>query len=195
MRFMTMYIMYIVYSGGSLLVITDHFPISKVSEALLTRLGVSSTVGTVEDSVTADKTIAQDPRLVFSIQNGLLPKNQFMQNVTKVLSFTGEGLKGPAGTINILPFSKYGYYQPQQLFQERKGEELHVKVKSLKPVSAYGCSQAIAFKSDTDRVIVCGEAAMLSAQRDRKKTDVFGMNYGHSDNKQLLLKLIHWPIQ
>lgn len=184
-----------VQNGGSLLVITDHFPVSKLNEALLFRFGVQSTVGTVEDSVTSDNAVAGDPRLLFTKQNGLLPDNLFTSGVNKVISFTGQSLKGPQGAVSILNFSKYAYFQPIQLIQEKRGEELHIKVKRLQPLSAYGWSQAIAFGAGKGRVIVTGEAAMLTAQRDAKKTtDAFGMNYGNSDNKALLLNMIHWLI-
>jgi len=183
-----------VQNGGALLVITDHFPVSKLNEALLSRFGVQSTIGTVEDSVTSDKTVKGDPRLVFSKQNGLLPENKFTKNVTKVISFTGQGLKGPDVATSLLDFSKHAYYQPMQLIQQRKGNDLDIKVKFGKPVSAQGWSQALAFPSGKGRVIVTGEAAMLTAQKDPLKNQRFGMNYGNNDNKQLLMNMIHWLI-
>jgi len=59
------------------------------------------------------------------------------------------------------------------------------------PVPATGYSQAIALQFGQGRVVVTGEAAMLTAQLDAKKKP-FGMNVPGIDNRQLALNIVHW---
>ena len=54
-------------------------------------------------------------------------------------------------------------------------------------VSAAGRAQAVALPFGKGRVVVFGEAAMLSAQNVN-----FGMNYPGTDNRQLVLNVVHW---
>jgi hypothetical protein len=57
--------------------------------------------------------------------------------------------------------------------------------------SARGRAQGIALESGQGRVVVLGEAGMLSAQRDRRGQPV-GMNFPGYDNRQLALNILHW---
>ena len=56
-----------------------------------------------------------------------------------------------------------------------------------KMVSATGRAQAIALPFGKGRVVVFGEAAMLTAQERN-----FGMNYPGTDDRQLVLNVMHW---
>ena len=56
-----------------------------------------------------------------------------------------------------------------------------------KTVSATGRAQAIALPFGKRRVVVFGEAAMLTAQERN-----FGMNYPGTDDRQLVLNVMHW---
>ena len=42
------------------------------------------------------------------------------------------------------------------------------------------------------RVVILGEAAMLSAQVGGPNQTKFGMNYPGIDNRQLALNIMHW---
>jgi hypothetical protein len=60
-------------------------------------------------------------------------------------------------------------------------------------VSAKGLSQGLALKLGSGRVVVLGEADMLSALLGNPPTnDPIGMNYPGIDNKQLTLNIMHW---
>ncbi|HYN25556.1 MAG TPA: hypothetical protein VES69_10995, partial [Pyrinomonadaceae bacterium] len=59
-------------------------------------------------------------------------------------------------------------------------------------VSAAGRAQGIAFKFGKGRVVVLGEAAMLSAQLAGAEKRPMGMNVPGSDNRQLALNIMHW---
>jgi hypothetical protein len=60
------------------------------------------------------------------------------------------------------------------------------------PASAAGRAQGIAMMSGKGRVIVLGEAAMLSAQLAGPNQMKFGMNRAGIDNRQLALNIMHW---
>ena len=55
-----------------------------------------------------------------------------------------------------------------------------------------GHAQALAMEVGKGRVVVCGEAAMLSAQVDAKSGQKFGMNIDGIDNRQFVLNTLRW---
>ena len=60
-------------------------------------------------------------------------------------------------------------------------------------VSAAGRAQGIALKFGKGRVVVLGEAAMLTAQlAGPEKAPFGGLNVPGIDNKQLALNIMHW---
>jgi hypothetical protein len=59
-------------------------------------------------------------------------------------------------------------------------------------VSAAGCSQGLAFEYGKGRVVVMGEAAMLSAQLAGPDRAPMGMNVPGLDNRQLALNIVRW---
>jgi hypothetical protein len=59
-------------------------------------------------------------------------------------------------------------------------------------MSAANRAQGVALKFKKGRVIILGEAAMLSAQLSAKEQKPMGMNYPNTDNQQLALNIMHW---
>jgi hypothetical protein len=100
------------------------------------------------------------------------------ERVKLVRSFTGQSLKGPEGSIDILKLSDSATDKPT--FQNETS------------VSAAGRAQAIALKFGKGRLVVHGEAAMLSAQISGAEKRTMGMNTPGNDNKQYALNLMHW---
>jgi hypothetical protein len=102
--------------------------------------------------------------------------------VKRVVSFLGQSLKGPNGSVAFLKLSDSAIDLPT-----RDGK---------KGVSAAGRSQGVAFKCGKGRVVVLGEAAMLSAQvvveNGKEPHTPHGMNFPGTDNRQLALNLMHW---
>jgi hypothetical protein len=94
----------------------------------------------------------------------------------RVLSFTGQSLKDPQGSAPILKLSDAAY----DVFDGNKPQPAKIG-------SAAGRSQAVALEFGKGRVVVFGEAAMLTAQEKN-----FGMNYPGIDNRQLALNVMHW---
>ena len=93
-------------------------------------------------------------------------------------SFTGQSLKGPEDSVAILKLSDTATDSPS--FEAQTS------------VSAAGRAQALALKFGKGRVVVQGEAAMLSAQVAGPENRRMGMNVPGNDNKQYVLNVMHW---
>ena len=93
-------------------------------------------------------------------------------------SFTGQSLKGPEGSAAILVLSD--------------GAIDRATFASQESVSAAGRAQAIALKFGKGRVLVQGEAAMLTAQVSGSENRKMGMNVPGNDDRQYALNLMHW---
>lgn len=171
-----------VKSGGALLLIADHAPFGGAAAALGTKLGVDMSKGYTFDA--ANSLPNRPSHLVFSRENKLLGPHPIVEGrnekerVNKVLSFTGQSLKGPQEGSSILKLADTAQDSPNY---EKKS-----------PASAAGRAQALAFKVGKGRVVVHGEAAMLSAQIAGQEKSRMGMNFEGYDNKQYALNLMHW---
>jgi len=71
------------------------------------------------------------------------------ERIKRIITFAGQSLKGPEGSAVLFKLSDTAKDQ------NRPG--------SPEPVSAKGRAQAVAFKCGKGRVVVLGEAAMMSA--------------------------------
>ena len=173
-----------VKGGGSLLLIADHAPFGGAAERLGKRFGVEMSKGYTLDPENYAKESGRPSTLLFSRENkGLLdhPITNGRNNgerINQVLTFTGQSLKGPEGSSVLLLLSQTAkdYPTPQ----------------SETSTSAAGRAQGIAFKFGKGRVVVLGEAAMLSAQLAGSDRRPMGMNVPGSDNRQLALNIMHW---
>jgi len=75
---------------------------------------------------------------------------------------------------------------------ERRGGDVIVSVGYGPPVPAAGWAQGLALEQGRGRVVVLGEAAMLSARLRRFDRKPVGMNVPGYDNRQLALNIMHW---
>jgi hypothetical protein len=186
--------------GGALLLVTDHFPFGAAAASLGGRLGVDMHNGMVEDSKYCEPRLGES-HLVFSRENGLLLDHPITrgrnpaERIERVLTFTGQSLKGPA---NATAFMRLSDSAVDRLAAtptvEKVGRDVRVTVIYGDPTSAKGRAQGVALERGKGRVIVLGEAGMLSAQRDKGGSPV-GMNYPGYDNRQLALNIMHWLSQ
>jgi hypothetical protein len=171
-----------VRGGGALLLIADHAPFGSAAAALGTKLGVDMSKGYTFDA--ANSLSGRASFLIFSRENKLLGPHPITEGrnekerVNKVLSFTGQSLKGPEESFSVLKLS------------ETAQDSANHEQKTM--VSAAGRAQALAFKVGKGRVVVHGEAAMLSAQIAGPEKFQMGMNFEGYDNKQYALNLMHW---
>lgn len=172
-----------VRGGGALLLVSDAAPYSLAASGLSQRLGVEMSKGYVTDPANADKE-ANDPGvIVYSRENQLLTTHSITsgrsdaERVNKITVFNGQALKGPTGAEVFLKLAD-------------------TAVDSLSPVekssAPSGRSQGVAFRLGKGRVVVVGDAAMLSAQVIGSENRPFGINTAGSDNKQLALNIMHW---
>lgn len=187
-----------VRSGGSLLLVTDHFPFGAAAEPLGRRFGVDMGNGMVEDPKHHEPSLG-DSHLVFSRENGLLLDHPITrgrnpaERVERVLTFTGQSLRGPADGQALLSLSDLAVDRPASSPNvEKVGGKVRVTMNYGDPVSAKGRAQGLALRVGKGRVVVLGDAGMLSAQRNGRGGSPVGMNFPGYDNRQLALNIMHW---
>lgn len=193
-----------VRNGGNLLLIADHYPIGSATEILSKRFGVTMSKGFTNDSVYFDSTsytqsqVDGKSQLVFSWANGLLLDHPITlgrdstEQINRIITFTGQSLSGPEGSAGLLRLSSTAtdvipdsiWEEPDMIFFT------NTFTRFADPVSAAGRYQGIALEFGKGRVVVMGEAAMLTAQVAGEEK--FGMQLPGIDNKQLALNIVHW---
>jgi hypothetical protein len=171
-----------VRDGGSLLLIADHAPAGGAAANLATHFGVEMSKAYVADPTNFQRIALDASWIVFSRENRALADNAITrgrnnsEQISRVMSFTGQSLKGPPESVPILKLSDAAY----DVFDIKDPQK-------AKTHSAAGRAQALAIELGKGRIVVFGEAAMLTAQEKN-----FGMNYPGIDNRQLALNVMHW---
>jgi hypothetical protein len=177
--------------GGALLLIADHTPFGEAAGQLSGRLGVDMSGGFTADSSHALSELSGPTTLVYSRDNGLLVDHPITrgrnasERVVTVTAFTGQSLTGPAGSVALMKLTDEALDYPTR----------RSLIERVHATSARGRCQGVAFRLGRGRVVVLGEAAMLSAQRilePGKPPFLMGMNHPGSDNRQFTLNLMHW---
>jgi hypothetical protein len=169
--------------GGALLFAVDQAPFASAAEILAKRLGIDMSKGETLDSANADKDLKTPSVIVFSRENRLLVEHPItngrsdVERINRVIAFSGQSLKGPEGSDAFLKLA------------ETAVDRIAL---SGTNASAAGRALGIAFRLGKGRVVVLGEAAMLSAQVTGSNNQPFGMNVPEIDNKQLALNIMHW---
>ncbi len=175
-----------VSDGGSLLLIADHAPMGVAAKDLAKRFDVEMSCQFTRDSKNCAE--SNPSWLVFSRDNKLLIDcaitngRDESEKLKSITTFTGQSLKGPEGCIEFLKLGD--------------SAEDSMRATDEKKTSAAGRAQGIALKVGKGRVVVVGEAAVLSAQMLKtpamEKPLRVGMTYPGSDNRQLALNIMHW---
>ena len=184
-------------NGGSLLLVVDHYPMGQAARDLGLAFGVSISGGMVEDSVSYDSSSTDRSQLVFSRSNGLLGNHPIIngrntsERLNRVVSFTGTTLVGPPDAVQLLRLSPTALAYKAFPRLEKVGENTRVHVGYGDPTSAAGQAQGLAFSVGKGRVVVLGEAGMLTAQID-PTGQAFGMGLPGTDDKQFVLNVAHW---
>jgi len=183
-----------VRSGGSLLLITDHAPFSAAMGELSKRFGVELTAGYTIDKVHYNKDSDDQTELIFTREDGLIGNHPITngrdssERINRIITFSGTSIRGPNDSVAFLRLSNTAMDVVPPEAKPRKADE---PAPDYKPVSAVGRAQGIAFEFGKGRVVVFGEAAMLSAQTTKQGMR-FGMNVPGIDNRQLALNVMHW---
>lgn len=192
-----------VEDGGALLLIADHAPFGSAARPLARRFEVGMLGGHLKDEEHADPVLPGPYVLVFSDENGLLvdhpvirgrPDVEPSERVGRVIAFGGQALEPPrepgrdAEVVLRLGDGAVRVDDPQAETPEER---------PLGP----GFAQMVALRTGSGRVVVLGEAGMLSAQVIRGEAAQramgvdeirFGMTREDSDNRQLALNTMHW---
>lgn len=191
-----------VRNGGKLLLIADHTPFGAAAEALAARFGVRMGKGyafamTNEVDLTTTLTYPADALGDHPIVAG----RNAAERVEGVTTFTGQSLAGPAEAAVLLPMpdgTRESRDLPtlQALFDRLDGgaaTEAALAELSTPALPAQG----LAFEHGQGRVVVLGEAGMLSAQlirfppEDGRPDRRFGMN-AVPGNARFGLNILHW---
>jgi len=171
-----------VRKGGSLLLIADHAPMGAANQILATRFQVDMSKMFTADPQNSDA--GSSSFIVYTRAGGTLADHPITrgrsesERVNKVIAFTGQSLKGPADSFAFMKLA-------DTAIDTMPGP-------NASRISAAGRAQGIAINFGKGRVIVLGEAGMLSAQIVGAQQMKFGMNRPGIDNRQLALNIMHW---
>jgi hypothetical protein len=184
-------------NGGSLLLVTDHYPYPNAVEGLANALGLDVAKGMTFDSRQFRQGSNDESRLIFSRANHLLGAHPIVEGrsraeqVRLVETFTGDAFRPRSGAI--VPVMRLGATAVSRLGTPSvaaKGGDTIVTVNFGKAVPAAGWCQGAAFAFGKGRVVVLAEAAMITAQEDGGRR--IGMNAPGNDNRQFLLNILNW---
>lgn len=172
-----------VAAGHALLLIVDHAPMGAANQGLGRRFGIDMSNGHTRDAVNTPKGENRPGLIVYTRERGLSEHpvtsgRGAEERVHTVLTFSGQSLTGPAGSVAFLQLGDTAVD--------------HLAAPASGKISAAGRAQGIAFTFGKGRVVVLGEAGMLSAQLVGPNRGRFGMNRPGIDNRQLALNIMHW---
>jgi hypothetical protein len=176
-----------VRGGGRLLLIADHAPMGAANEKLGLRFGVDMSKGYTGDPSNFDVESENEGFIKYNRDNKLLGDHAITrgrnesEKISRIIAFTGQSLKGPPDSVAFMKLSDSAV----DSIPTGQGSE-------SRQASAAGRAQGLAFKLGKGRVVVLGEAAMLSAQLAGPRKMKFGMNHPGIDNRQLALNIMHW---
>lgn len=189
-----------VREGGKLLLVADHAPFGVAAADLAARFGVGMGQGWTFEP--ADNENGLTSQLVYSRESGRLGDHAITRGrdageaVSSVTAFTGQSLIAPEGATVLMRLGPQAWEAatpqdaPAVLEAMRAGRSDNPAVHS-----AAGRAQGLAFAHGEGRVVVLGEAGMLSAQRlrfgDGRPDMRFGMNVA-AGKPQFGLNIMHW---
>ncbi len=181
-----------VQGGGSLLLVTDHYPSGYGAENLGKRFGVKMSKGTTSDTKLSPRGRAGGI-LIFSREKDAIGEHPISkgrnksERINRVATFTGQSLKGPKDSVALLKFSDAAV---DRLYRHAAGDAPNRRPDrsdDVPTVSAAGSSQAHALQFGKGRVVVLAEASHITAQRPGS-----GFDYPDCDNRQWTLNIVHW---
>ena len=200
-----------VQRGGSLFLIADHAPIGDAAQPLAQRFGVTLGNNVVFDTNPDNFTSEDITELVFSNHNHLLGDHPITrgrndtERIHKLVAFTGESVTIPKGATTLLQLSSTsgevatgGELRP--LFDKDAVKAKASREAALKKWPASGQAMAIAFAVGRGRVVISGEAGMMTAQVFQEKEKdgsekimgKMGWDVPGNDDRQYVLNVLHW---
>jgi hypothetical protein len=191
-----------VSDGGALLLVADHTPFGSAAASLARQFGVSMGKGFAFDVVNfetspsnvvfRDKGLGDHP-----ILRGRNPN----ERIRKVVAFTGQSLSVPGIGVPLLKFGPTSH-------ESENRSELQLALEAARApgatptalrhaTPAAGRAQGLALMFGKGRVVILGEAALLTAQISKSTEpsspdQKFGMNTPGNDDRQFALNILHW---
>lgn len=180
-----------VTGGGALLLIADHAPFGSATAGLARRFGIDMGQGYVVARGERDK--RPSTRILFT--RDMLGKHPIIagrdgETVRRVRSFTGQSLSIPDGAVALLRLPKDAVE-----VADANAVSALVQGRTVAGSKVGERAQALAMTLGKGRVVVLGEAGMLTAQILQQPgggTHSFGMSDGDNDNQQFALNIMHW---
>ena len=173
-----------VRDGGSLLLIADHMPMAGAAEALAAEFGAVFGNGFATDSSggtgqirfrRSDNSLRPHP---------ILEGRNRSERIDSLTSFTGQAFRLTGLGAPLLVLARSTLLMPVVAWQFSD---------STARIRADGMLQGAAIEFGRGRVVLLGEAAMLSAQVAGPNRTLMGMNNPvAAQNPQFVLNLLHW---
>lgn len=193
-----------VREGGRLLLIADHAPFGAAAQGLAARFGVKMGTGYAFGMTPAGATTLTYPAEVLGSHPIITGRNAD-ERVESVTAFTGQSLAGPPEATVLLPMpgdAREARDTPtlQSLADRLNGftlTEAETAAALAELTTPALPAQGLAFVHGEGRVVVLGEAGMLSAQlvrfppEDGRPDRRFGMNAAPG-NARFGLNILHW---
>jgi hypothetical protein len=175
-----------VNDGGSLLLVADHAPAGRSVASLAERFGVS-----MHDSFVFDPEHSEPGApslLLFTRESRTLGEHPIINGfgagdpVRRVVTFTGQAIDGPPNATKLLMFSGTAY------------EVKHRDAAPEDRTSVAGLAQGLAFEHGRGRVVVMGEAAVMTSQilSGGGSTERIGLAWPNSDNETFTRYVVRW---
>lgn len=186
--------------GGSLLLAADHAPHGTAAEALAARMGVAMGKGYAFQTTREGVTSNLDFEGAALGDHPIIAGRNSDERVGRVHTFTGQSLQGPEGSTVLLALDATA----REAVDQRTLAEIRQRIEAGEPAADVMTdlsrpalpAQGLAFSFGEGRVVVLGEAGMLTAQilrfPDEPEPFRFGLNSeGHGD-QQFALNIMHW---
>ncbi len=201
-----------VSEGGSLLLVADHLPFGGAAEELALRFGFILGNGYAVRNTFFQNPMAPDANLIkFWREDSTVPAGDgYLQNhpiiegrdasekIEFVTSFTGEAFLTKPGT-QIRPLMVLGEGAKQVLPIDQNfntwPSKTNPKVLGVPSTYAEGMLQGATLNFGKGRMVMMGEAGMLTAQLAGNEPNIFKMGMNNSEaphNVQFLLNVMHW---
>lgn len=188
-----------VQGGGSLLLVADHAPHGTAAEALAKRFGVIMAKGYAFQQTNNGLTTNLDFEGPSLGVHPIISGRDSAERVSRVRTFTGQSLQGPPGSTILLALDDGAREAVDRTALTRITESLRAGEPTAENWSRAALpAQGLAFSFGKGRVVVLGEAGMLTAQILRSTEDPdsepfrFGLNTEGHDDQQFALNVIHW---
>jgi hypothetical protein len=179
-----------VKDGGSLLLITEHFPFGLAMTPILSKFGLQVHNGYTEDTLLNNKEV-RDALLFTKSKGNLNTTHPILANVEKLNTFTGSSVKGDSTWTQLLIFTQNAQNYNVKVEVKKNGGDITTSVEYADFYTAKGFSQGICKQYGKGKIVVLAESAFITAQFD-KNGNKYGMNSPDEDNKQFVLNLIRW---